>query len=253
MWIRLRQVALVADDLESVVSEFHDVLGINVAYRDPGVAAFGLHNAVMPAGEQFIEVVSPTEPGTAGGRYLERRGGDGGYMVILQCSDHGPVKARVDAAGVRKVVERDTDHYRLMQLHPRDTGGSFLEIDVQLGGESMSGPWEPAGPDWQTARTEAVQAIVSVDIQSNDPESLARRWSQILGLQVDTMAGVPTIGLDNAVLRFTVATDDRGEGLAGIGIRVHNGPSLLAAASARGCHMDDATVMLGGIAVTLIE
>ncbi len=253
MWIRLRQIALVANDLESAVSEFHNVLGINVAYRDPAVAAFGLHNAVMPAGEQFIEVVSPTEPGTAGGRYLERRGGDGGYMVILQCSDHGPVKARVEAAGVRKVVERDTAHYRLMQLHPRDTGGSFLEIDVQVGGESMNGPWEPAGPDWHLARTQVVQAIVFADIQSEDPEALAQRWSQVLGIQVDMMAGVPTIGLDNATLRFTVATDGRGEGLAGIGVRVQNGPALIAAASARGCRVDDATVMLGGIAVTLID
>ena len=253
MWIRLRQIALVANDLESVVSEFHDVLGINVAYRDPGVAAFGLHNAVMPAGEQFIEVVSPTERGTAAGRYLERRGGDGGYMVILQCRDHGPVKARVESAGIRKVVERDTAHYRLMQLHPSDTGGSFLEIDVQVGGESMNGPWEPAGPDWHMARTQVVQAMVSADIQGDQPETLAQRWSQVLGLQVDMMAGVPTIGLDNAALRFTLATDGRGEGLAGIGVRVHDGSAVIAAASARGCQMDDATVTLGGIRVTLID
>ena len=128
-----------------------------------------------------------------------------------------------------------------------------MEIDVQVGGESMNGPWEPAGPDWHLARTQVVQAIVSVDIQGDHPETLAQRWSAVLGLQVDMMAGVPTIGLDNATLRFTVATDGRGEGLAGIGVRVQNGPALIAAASARGCRVDDAMVMLGGIGVTLID
>ena len=48
MWIRLRQIALVAHDLESVVGDFQDKLGLDVAYRDPGVKSFGLHNAVMP-------------------------------------------------------------------------------------------------------------------------------------------------------------------------------------------------------------
>ena len=55
--IRLRQIALVAHDLESVLGDLDKVLGLEVAFRDPGVAAFGLVNAVLPVGEQFIEVV----------------------------------------------------------------------------------------------------------------------------------------------------------------------------------------------------
>ena len=253
MWIRLRQIALVATELEPVVSDFHHVLGLDVAYRDPGVATFGLHNAVMPAGEQFIEVVSPTGEGTAGGRYLDRRGGDGGYMVIMQCSDHAPVKARVEAAGVRKVVEHDGEHYQIMQLHPRDTGGSFMEIDVQAGGESMDGPWEPAGPQWQVARTDVVQAIVTADIQADDPQRLGQRWSEILGIQLDLIAGVPTIGLDNAALSFVPVTDGRGEGLRGIGVRVSDAAAVVEAATARGCRVEEGRVLLGGLWVTPVH
>ena len=36
-WIRLRQVALVARDLEPVVEDLRDAFGLEVAYRDPGV------------------------------------------------------------------------------------------------------------------------------------------------------------------------------------------------------------------------
>jgi hypothetical protein len=231
------------------------VLGLEVAYRDPGVATFGLHNAVMPAGQQFIEVVSPTQDGTAGGRYLERRKGDGGYMVILQCEDHGAVKARVDALGVRKVIEQDTKHYKLMQLHPRDTGGSFLEIDVQVGGESMDGPWEPAGPHWQQAKTDVVAGIIAAEIQADDPTALAARWSSILDRDVRAgVDGEATIDLDNATLRFVAITDGRGEGLGGIDVAVTaaNASRVLAAAEQRDRRIADDKIDVGGMRIAIV-
>src|SRR3989442_15299063 len=98
--MRLRQIALVARDLEPVVADLCGVLGIEVAFRDPGVAAFGLHNAVMPIGNTFLEVVSPVRDGTTAGRLLERRGGDGGYMVILQTADLEADPRRLATPGV---------------------------------------------------------------------------------------------------------------------------------------------------------
>ena len=46
MWLRLRQIALVANKLEPVIDDLCDVLGIEVCYRDPGVATYGLENAL---------------------------------------------------------------------------------------------------------------------------------------------------------------------------------------------------------------
>jgi hypothetical protein len=215
--LRLRQIAFVAHDHEVVVGQLHDALGIEVAFRDPGVATFGLHNAVMPVGDQFIEVVAPTREGTAGGRYLERRHGDGGYMVILQSDHHAHRKQRVAELGIRTVLQHDGHEYLIMQLHPADTGGSFLEIDEQIGGEDIGGPWEPAGPNWQAARrTHVVTGISAAELQSPNPAALAERWSSILERPVQSVGGLPTIGLDNAELRFVDATDGRGEGLGGI-------------------------------------
>ena len=219
MWIRLRQVALVAHALEPVVDEFQRELDVAVAYRDPAVAMFGLHNAVMPVGNQFVEVVAPVRDDTAAGRYLERRNGDGGYMVILQCSEHDRRRERVKELGVRTAFEHVGDEYHIMQLHPADTGGSFLEIDEQVGGESLDGPWEPAGAEWQRARrTNRVRGIVAAELQSPDPERLAARWSDIFELPVDSVDGATTIRLDGAGLRFVEATDGRGEGLGGIDV-----------------------------------
>src|ERR1700758_211468 len=125
MWLRLRQIALVAHQLAPIAQDMRDIFGLEVGFRDPGVKVFGLENAIFPVGNQFIEVVSPIREGTAGGRYLDRRRGDGGYMVVLQCDDHAPRKRRVAELGIRKALENDEPEYCVMQLHPRDTGGSF--------------------------------------------------------------------------------------------------------------------------------
>jgi hypothetical protein len=255
--LRLRQLALVAEQLAPVVDGLGDVFGLAVAFRDPGVATFGLENAVLPVGSQFIEVVAPTREGTAGGRYLERRGGDGGYMVILQCDDHAPRKARVDELGVRKVVEHDEPGYRIMQLHPQDTRGSFLEVDVQIGGEELDGPWVPAGPAWQQARrTERVAGIAAAEIQSPEPDAVAARWSELLDVAVEADAdGHPTLALDNATIRFVDATDGRGEGLGGIDLVAVDPAAVLAAADERGARLDDDTeaVLLGGVRFRLVD
>src|SRR3954451_23570004 len=105
--MRLRQVALVAADLDAVVGSLCTALGVDVTYRDPGVGEFGLHNALLTFGDTFLEVVSPTRDGTTAGRYLTRRGGDGGYMVILQCDDLERERERVAGLGVRTVWSVD--------------------------------------------------------------------------------------------------------------------------------------------------
>ena len=127
MWLRLRQICLVARELKPVEKTLIDILGISVCYRDPGVGYFGLENALFPIGNQLLEVVSPIEENTAGGRYLDRRGGDGGYMVITQCDDHVPRSTQVEKLGIRIAHKFETEKFLNMQLHPKDTGATFFE------------------------------------------------------------------------------------------------------------------------------
>ena len=110
--LRLRQIALVAHELDPVVTELSAELGVEVAFNDPGVDVFGLQNAVMPIGNQFLEVVAPIKEGTAAGRYLDRRKGDGGYMVILQCDEHAARKARLGRRA-RRALRHGPRHQRL--------------------------------------------------------------------------------------------------------------------------------------------
>jgi len=255
MWLRLRQVALVARTLAPVVEEVRDVFGLEVAYRDPTVSTFGLENAVFPVGHQFLEVVAPIKEKTAAGRYLERRGGDGGYMVILQCDDHAPRKRRVADLGIRKAFELDEPHYRLMQLHPRDTGGPFRELEQQSRGEAMDGPWQPAGPDWRSAvRTGVVRGIAAAEIQSPDPAALGRRWSEILEVApTRDAAGAVNLRLDNASIRFVEDRDGRGEGLASVDLVAVDRGRALAAAERRGRRLGDDLVLVCGVRFRFVD
>ena len=112
MSIQLRQICLVAEQLAPVIDDLTAILGINSCYVDPGVAKFGLENNLMPVGRNFLEVVAPTQDNTAAGRYLQRRGGDGGYMVITQIdtlNEHQRLRQRALDQGVRIAHEHSSD------------------------------------------------------------------------------------------------------------------------------------------------
>jgi Glyoxalase-like domain len=253
MTLRLRQICLVAPHLEPSVSTICTVLGTMVSYVDPNVEKYGLINALMPFGNSFLEVVAPTRDGTAAGRYLERRGGEGGYMVILDCDDIEPWLAHLPAVGVR--VANDLDYpgeYRGLQLHPRDTGGALLELNHSHGG-AWDGPYHPAGPRWKGAHgLDAEDRIVAAELQSDDPVRLSGRWSEILQRKVRDAGGVPTIELDLGVLRFVPATDGRGEGLGGIDVKIPRHERARFAARQKEVAEENGALMLCGTRVRLV-
>ena len=120
MTIQLRQICLVAHELESVIDDLRSILGINSCYVDPGVGKFGLENNLMPIGRNFLEVVAPIQENTAGGRYLDKRGGDGGYMVIAQVENLIQEQVRLANTSIRSVFADDRGNAKAIHLHPRD-------------------------------------------------------------------------------------------------------------------------------------
>lgn len=247
-FLRLRQICLVAHQLEPVVDDLCAVFGVQVCHHDPEVGQFGLHNALMPFGHQFIEVVAPVQPGTTAARYLERRGGDGGYMVILDSDALPRWRSHVAQVGVRVAAPLALGDYEGLQLHPRDTGGPLLEINTTLGGASLDGPYWPAGPHWkQHVATARVTGLAGAVLQSPEPERLARRWADILQRSATDDGGDWQVPLDNAVLRVMPDTDGRGEGLAAVVLQVRDAGAIRDAARARGLSVADDRVTVGGV------
>ncbi|MEM7406542.1 MAG: hypothetical protein AAF458_14680 [Pseudomonadota bacterium] len=246
-WLRLRQICLVAAEIEKPTEQLRQVFGLEVCYIDPNVGRFGLENRLLPIGNQLLEIVAPVEAGTAAERYLNRRGGDGGYMIITQCDSHPHRHTRVESLGVRVAHHLVHDDYRGMQLHPRDTGGTFFEIDQQLDDDAPDGNWHPAGPDWQSGRrTGIVDAILAAEVQSPDPLSLAERWGDIAELPIVATDDYFAMELENAEVRFTPLRDERGEGLSALHLRGVDGEAARDRALELGLVADDGVIEICG-------
>ena len=183
MKIQLRQICLVAAKLAPVIDDLTDILGINPCHIDPGVGQWGLENTLLPIGRNFLEVVAPVTDGTAAGRYLDRRGGDGGYMVITQGENretYDTVRLRAPERGVRVAFERSRDTSGLCQLHPRDMIACFYEIEWNEAND-FNGLWHPAGHSWEDkVRQDVTVDLLGVEIQSDDPEALGQSVADML-------------------------------------------------------------------------
>ena len=126
---RLRQIALVAKDLEKAKQLLTKVLGTEVIYADPGVGKWGLENILVAVGGDVIEVVSPKEPGTTAGRLLDRRG-DGGYMLIMQTSDAQKRRQYIESKGLARVIwSHEGKDSVAVQYHPKGIRGAS-EYDI---------------------------------------------------------------------------------------------------------------------------
>jgi hypothetical protein len=257
MSLHLRQVALIANELRPVVEDLCGIFDLEVCYIDEEVAAFGLENSLLPVGNNFIEVVAPLKSGTAGGRYLERRGGDGGYMVITQADglqDQAAHRQRATNLGVRVAWECDHDGGRFMQLHPADTGGAFFEIDSTVANDA-NGDWPPAGGiGWKKhVRTSVIRKITGVELQSDNPTALAERWASVAAVDIERDENDEAIvRLENAIIRFSTVVDGRGDGLSAIDVVVENKTRLLELAAQRNLTFDEDKVMIGGVRFNLI-
>ncbi|MEN8161542.1 MAG: efflux RND transporter permease subunit, partial [Myxococcota bacterium] len=213
-------------------------------FHDRGVGVFGLENAVLPVGDAFLELVAPVKPDTAAGRWIDRRGGDAGYMTIFQTADLADARAHVERLGVRVVWEASLDHAATFHLHPRDLGGAIVSLDWMDPPES----WEWAGPGWQErVRDEVATGLAGAVLEAADPEKLAARWGEVLGV-APVAADAGGFGLPLAQgtrLRF-VGRADAEPALAGVEVAVRDRDHFAREAERAGVAQTDGSALIAG-------
>jgi hypothetical protein len=203
---RLRQAVIAATDLDAVAAERKAKLGLKDPYSDPQVAHFGLRNVVFALGDTFLEVVSPAQEGTAAGRFLERRGGDGGYMLMFQVDDVAGARARAKELEIREVFDVKTAEIEEAHLHPADMRGAIVSISQP----EPRGSWPWGGPDWP--ERSAVLQVAGATVGVADAPTVTERWGHILdGWPADagvTLADDPgESGLTEIVIAVTAPRD----------------------------------------------
>jgi hypothetical protein len=250
-YLRLRQICLVAPHLEPVISDIAGIMGLHVCYRDGNVAKYGLENALLPVDTVLLEVVAPTKPGTAAGRFLDKTGGHGGYMAIFCCEDPDQRGRHAREIGVRTANVIDHAPYHGVQLHPRDCRAAFIEFNHTDGSDDVLGPYPPAGPDWQKSIAKDVtQALIGVEMQSPEPQGLAEHWGRIIGMPVSKNAsGEPELKLPNCNFTFVKGES---EIMSGLTFKVAAVAKVLDAAKAKGHAVSGNSLDLGGVTFRLV-
>jgi hypothetical protein len=250
-YMRVRQICLVAPQLEPVISDIADIMGLSVCYRDGNVAKYGLENALLPVDTILLEVVAPFQPGTAAGRFIDKTNGRGGYMAIFCCDDPDERGRHAKEMGVRVANVIDHAPYHGVQLHPRDCRAAFIEFNHTDGSDDILDPYPPAGPDWQKAiRKDVTQALVGVVMESPDPNGLAEHWGRIVGIPVSrNSSGEAQLALPNSTFRFTNGASDA---MSGLTFRVNDVAKVRDAAKAKGYAVSGDAFFLGGVNFQLV-
>jgi hypothetical protein len=243
--MRLRQIALAATDLAATAAALSDVLGTGEAFRDRGVGVFGLENAVMPIGETFLEVVSPVRADATAQRWIAKRGGDAGYMVILQCDDLAALAREVERAkraGAVVVWEGSQEGAKTSHFHPRALG-AIASLDAM----PSWGEWVWAGPGWrERTRTGTTRAITGALLASPDPEKLAARWGELVGIAPRRNADGFEIALPRGG-RIAFVAGGEGDALVGVEIALADPARFEARARARGVLGADGSAAIAGV------
>lgn len=257
--MRLRHImtATYEHDFESVMDKYKKIFGAEVTFSDPEAAAYGTFSSVFPIGNEFIEVMHPTGPGAAHARFLERRGGPSGYMIVLQVPDSRPHRARLKERGIRVIAEHDHFYYSFTQLHPRDFDGVMMSVDSSNNVEDWlqpDGHWYAGGVDWQKKRRHPnILGIDAVAVQSPDPVDTASRWGDLFQVPIRVRGNMPYLELTKGEVRFVPPVDPRASGIVSLEVGVRDSAPVLAAAEANGLQVRDNGFDLCGVRMDIVS
>src|SRR6202049_2786425 len=102
-------------------------------------------------------------------------------MAIFDCSDPERRRRHAESIGIRVASVIEYAEYLGIQLHPRDCRAAMIELNHPRGCDELPGAYPPAGPDGRAAiRTDQTKALVETEIETPEPENLARHWGNIL-------------------------------------------------------------------------
>ena len=126
--LSLHHVAVVVPDLDAAMAR-QEALGFRDGERFD-LPEHGVRAATFRVGAGYLELIQPTDPGGAIGRFLAKRG-EGLHHVAYRVADLPAALERLRARGVRLIDEapRTGAHgWRVAFVHPESGNGVLTEL-----------------------------------------------------------------------------------------------------------------------------
>ena len=248
--MRLRQLVLVTKEIDSLTEKICDLFELRTTFNDPELIHFGLENRIIPVGDTFLEIVSPVKENTSAERFLSKRKGDSGYMVIVDVNDFENEKKRLKENKF-KVIWHEKRYVhgiyaQALHLHPKQIGGAILSLDSMV----PNSAWLWAGTDWRKDVNQSlVKTIKGVVLQSPIPETLCAKWEIALGKKRAEGENL-SICLNKSEIKFVKDKDLNGEGINAFIISTNKLKKINTRAEKRG-FIKDSRIQLGGVCFLL--
>ena len=116
------ELSVVVRDIEAAIERYTRLFGLKVHERSES-KEFGFKNAILPTGIGHIELLQPTDPSKAIGKFLARHGA-GVYLVGFEVKDIPGAVAHLRQEGARV----DDRRPNIAWVHPHDAHGLFVEL-----------------------------------------------------------------------------------------------------------------------------
>ena len=126
-------VAIAVHDLEAAIAYYGRVFGAEVAHREV-VESDGVEEALLKVAESYVQLLTPTRPGSPVATYLEKRG-EGIHHIAYRVEDCAEALQAVKDAGARVIDEQPRPGSRgttVAFVHPKAAFGTLIEL-VQEG------------------------------------------------------------------------------------------------------------------------
>lgn len=128
-FLEIEHVAVAVFDLDKAVSDISALWGIDPTSCEV-VADQNVEEATIPMGAASLQLIAPTGPDTAIGRFLDKRG-EGLHHIAYAVDDLEAALAELKARGVRLIDERPRPGGRghaIAFVHPESSHGMLVEL-----------------------------------------------------------------------------------------------------------------------------
>ncbi len=210
---RIRHYVLATHDLNFVCDQLYEFLGMAALPKPPGpgvTEAYGFYSTMMKIGSTMLEIVQPIKPDHHLNKWFDERGGDGGYMVVMQAFDDAALVARAKGEGLTLTRDMMFKGQHMMQFDYRRFGTHF-----ELYRYSPEEDWwgDPNGRPYPPSRV--ASEMLGCDVAVENPGEIA---DQIARLFLGTREDGNRVRFDNRSVTF-VPVKGKARGLTAIDIK----------------------------------